>query len=121
MSELLELEQQHADYKTVIARRQMAMRLANNRDFKKLILEDFCVTECARFAQISGDFNMPKDNRDDALATAQAAGHLKRYLQAVTQMGAMAERDLGALEEELDSARAAEADDNNLPLESEEV
>lgn len=116
MSELAELEQLHADYKTVLARRQMAQRLAANRDFKKLILEEFCVNECARFAQISGDYNMSADERADSLATAQAAGHLKRFLYAVSQMGAVAEREMSALEAELDMARAEEGNEDTAPV-----
>ena len=41
-SEVNALEQQLSDAKLLVERRQMAMRLEKNRDFKKLILDEFC-------------------------------------------------------------------------------
>ena len=55
MSEVALLEKQLADTKTLVDRRTIAQRLAANADFRKLILEEFCVNECARYAQASAD------------------------------------------------------------------
>lgn len=108
MSSVSELEQQHSDAKELIARRRMAQRLADNRDFKKLILEGFCRDDAARFVQLSEDPALPAENRADALAIAKASGHLKRFLSMQIQMGAVAERQMPELEEAIVEARAAE-------------
>lgn len=108
MSQVSELEQQKKDYTDLLERRKMAMRLSTNRDFKKLILEEFCVAECARYAQNSANPQLSADERADCLAIAQAAGHLRRFLSVVTQMGAHAERDMESLDRALDAARQEE-------------
>lgn len=108
MSEVALLEKQLADHKSLVERRTMAQRLAANSDFKKLILEEFCVQECARYAQSSGDPALTAEQRADALAIAQAAGHLRRYLSVIVQMANAAENTIPDIEAALDEARAEE-------------
>jgi hypothetical protein len=103
------LEQQLEDAKGLIARRNMALKLAGNHEFRTLILEGFCMRDCARFAQESADPALPLESRADAMAMAQAGGHLKRYLSAAFQLGAGAESSLGDLELNLEEARFEEA------------
>lgn len=109
MSSVSELEEHLVTAKEYADRRRMAVRLANNRDFKKLILEEFCVQECARYAQNSANPQFSKEERADSLAIAQAAGHLRRFLQVINQMGAKAESDIAAIEEAIEEARLEEA------------
>jgi hypothetical protein len=108
MSEVAQLEQQMKNAKEIVARRDLALKLAGNREFRKLILEDFCVTEAARLVQMSSDPALSAEQRADALSMAQATGHLKRYLSMMVQMGNTAARDLISLEESLTEARAEE-------------
>lgn len=103
-----QLESELAKQKALIERAESAQRLAKNRDFRKLILEDFLVTECANYAQLSGDPALPPENRADALAISQAAGHLRRYLSMITQMGINAANQMDRREQELAEARAEE-------------
>ena len=70
--------------------------------------------ECARYAQVSGDPNVDATGRADALAIAQAAGHLKRYLSVVVQMGNHAENEIVNIEQAIDEARAEETDDQDV-------
>lgn len=107
-TELEQLEQQLSDARVLIETRQAALRLGQNPDFKKLILQGFCLNDAARYAQESGDPALDKEQRADALAMAQASGHLKRYLSMCIQMGAHAERTLGDLENEIELARQNE-------------
>jgi hypothetical protein len=100
------LETQLENAKILIERRDLALKLSNNRDFKKLILEDFCVTESARLVHQSGDPALSLEQRADALNMAQAAGHLRRYLSMMIRMGDNAESSLKDLEETLAEARA---------------
>ena len=108
MSQVTQLEQQKSDFKAAIEKRGMASRLMKNRDFRKLILEEFCTAECARYAQASADPNLSKDEQADALALAQAAGHLRRWLSVVVQMGNQAESQMQSLDQAIEEARAEE-------------
>jgi hypothetical protein len=99
------LEEQVRNAKDLVERRDMAIKLASNREFRKLVLDDFCTTEAARLVQMSCDPAMDPQQRADALAMAQATGHFKRYMSMMVQMGAVAEREIQDLEEELVSAR----------------
>ena len=108
MSEVALLEKQLADTKTLVDRRTIAQRLAANGDFRKLILEEFCVNECARYAQASADPALSANERADALAIAQSAGHLRRFLSVVIQMGNSAENTIADIEAALEEARAEE-------------
>lgn len=94
--------------KQLIERRDMALRLNENADFKKLILDLFCVQDCARFAQESGDAQLEPNERADALAMAQAAGHLRRYLSIQVRFGNSAEGQMSELNQAIDEARAEE-------------
>lgn len=102
------LEFQRDNAKEAIERQEMAMKLAKNVQFRKLILEEFCVQECARYAQMSADPQLSVSDRADALAISQAAGHLRRWLQVVNKMGDVAKDTLSDIERELDDARAEE-------------
>jgi hypothetical protein len=102
------LERQLAGQKELIEHQKMVQRLLGNRDFKKLIQDEFCVKECARYAQMSADPQLSASERADALATAQAAGHLRRWLQVKQLMGNTAANSLEAIEAELEQARIEE-------------
>jgi hypothetical protein len=105
---IVSLEQQKADAKVVMDRRNMALRLAKNTDFRTLILDGFCLHDAARYVQTSADPAMTAEARADALSMAQASGHLKRYLSLAVQMGAHAERTMPELDEALVEARSVE-------------
>lgn len=100
-----ELNQQRQENEVIVNRRNMAMRLAVNPDFKKLILQEFCVEECARYAQLSQDPSLTQAQQIDALNIAQAAGHLRRWLQVVNQMGLKAIHDNEALDQFIAESR----------------
>lgn len=110
MSEVFALEKQLEDSKEAIARRELALKLYKNPEFKKLVLDEFCTTECARYAQLSADPSLGPTERADALAMAQAAGHLRRFLSVVVTMGNQAERLLPDLETEIEAARQEEGE-----------
>ena len=108
MSDVIALEGQLADAKELVARKDRVIRLSNNNDFKSIIMDEFCVRECARYAQSSADPALGENERADALAMAQAAGHLRRFLSVVIQMGRQAEGQMHSIEEALVEARAEE-------------
>ena len=110
MSEVNALEKQLDDAKEFIARRDLAVKLYKNPEFKKLIIDEFCGSECARYAQTSADPALSDRERADALAIAQAAGHLRRYLSVIVTMGNQAENMLDRLEAEIEVARQEEGE-----------
>jgi hypothetical protein len=110
MSEVQQLERQLADAKILSEQKRLAMKLADNHEFRTLILDEFCTKECARYAQSSADPALDANERADALAMAQAAGHLKRFLSVKIQMGYVAERDMTEVEAALVEARQEEAE-----------
>lgn len=110
MSRTTLLEEQLKDEKALIERRDTILRLSKNADFRKVILEAFFVEECARYARESGDPALPQQVRDDALAMAQAAGHLKRFLNVQITMGNQAERKLPEIEQAIEEERLLEQD-----------
>ena len=108
MSEVTALEKQLEEAKVFINRRDLAIKLYNNPEFKKLIIDEFCGSECARYAQTSADPALDDRQRADALAIAQAAGHLRRYLSVIVTMGNQSEEMLDRLEAEIEVARQEE-------------
>lgn len=113
------LEQQLSDAKEMVARGDAARKLAGNREFRKLVLEGFCRDDCARFAAQSADPALDPQQRADAMAMAQAGGHLRRFLSAQIQMGETARRELTDLETELEEARSEEDEANETQSDSE--
>ena len=108
MSQVQALEQQRDQANEMIERCKMAQRLANNPDFKKLILEEFCVQECARYAQLSADPSLDAAAQKDSLNLAQSAGHLRRWLQVINTMSQQAANLIPALDDAISEARAEE-------------
>jgi len=108
MSDVAEIEKHIEKLRETAARKELALKLEKNRDFRKLILEEFCTNECANYAQLSADPNMSAESRADCLGLAQAAGHLRRWLSVCIQMGTRAEDDIKRAETELEEARREE-------------
>ncbi len=106
MSDVTQLEQQLKQAKLLVERRDKALRLAGNREFRELILEGFCRDDCARFAQQMGDPTLGAKEQADAGSMAAASGHLLRYLRVITQFGETAAREVIEVQEALDEARA---------------
>ena len=106
MSEVLNLQKQRDDAKEMIEQAETALRLFNNPDFKKLILNEFCINECARYAQSSADQALGPVQRADPLAIAQAAGHLRRFLSVKIQMGNQADRQMADLDQAILEAQS---------------
>lgn len=102
------LENQLQEAQELIKLRDRAKRLVNNRDFKEIIENQFCLIECARLAQASADPNLSAQDRELALSMAQAAGHLRRFLQAIFRKAAQAEKDLEELRANIEAARYEE-------------
>lgn len=112
MSDLEQLEYAKSTAVEAIKQRDMALKLKDNYEFRKLIIEGFFVTESARLVHLSSDPSLGPQERADALNMAQAAGHLKRWLNVMIQQGDYAAADLPNIEENLTELRAEEEADN---------
>jgi hypothetical protein len=108
MSELQQLEQQRADIQEALELRDAALRLSENKDFRRLFIEMYFKSEAARLVQMSGDPVLNKDQREDALNMAQATGHAKRFLSMLVVRGNTLSRDVEDLEQQIIEARQEE-------------
>lgn len=96
-----QLRQFQADQKILVDARDRAIALSTNPDFKKLILDGFCTTEAARYVQESCDPMLAPHMREDALAMAQASGHLKRFLSLTIQIGNTAANNMQEADDQI--------------------
>lgn len=101
-----QLEQHITRLKGAVDLRDAAIKLAGNREFRKLILDGFCGTEAARYVQESGDPALTPAQRQDALNIAQASGHFKRFLSVTIALGNQAANDVRSSEDQIDQLRA---------------
>ena len=108
MNEVERLEEQLKTEQLRVERRDAILRLSKNPDFRKLIIEDFCRNECARYVHESADPSLTAEQRADALAIAQSAGHLKRFLNINITMGDVADRTIFDINQAIEEARANE-------------
>lgn len=108
MSTVSDLEQQLKAQKLAVENRDLALKLSNVPAFRKLILDEFCVQEAARYVQTSGDPALTEAQRADALNIAQASGHLKRWLSVQVLMGNVAANNIIDIENAIEEARLEE-------------
>jgi len=109
--EIAGLEHRIEAAKGAIAHAEDVRKLLGNKLFRDVILQKFCVEHCARYVQESGDPLLSAENRADALNMAQAAGHLRRWLDLGIRMGESEAGLLPSIQEELDTVRAEPEDD----------
>lgn len=102
---ITELEDEIKKQQVLADYADQAVALNKHHDFRKLILEGFCLHEAARYAQESGDPFLTPGQRQDALNMSQASGHLKRFLSITIQMGNMADSTIAGCKAELESLR----------------
>jgi hypothetical protein len=103
------LEKQRQDAVSQIKMRDKALKLAKNPEFRELILEEYMVQEAARLVSLSADPMFDEKHRADALNMAQAAGHLKRYLDIMVKMGDNAEGTMEDLDTQIEEVRRENA------------
>lgn len=112
--EIAGLEYQLAGNKEIVSRAEDVRKLCENRLFRKVILEQFCEKECARYVQESGDPLLTAEQRADALAMAQAAGHIRRWLDISMRLGDQAIGTIERVQEMLDTVRAEPDEDEKV-------
>ncbi len=98
-----ELHQQKEDCQQAIERMNKLQRLQTNPDFEELILEGFCEKECARYARLSGDPEIPESVRLASGNACKASGVLMRYIQTILMKGQLAEQEIKEVEEAINN------------------
>lgn len=107
MSDIATLEVTIDNAKQMVSRKNMALKLASNREFKALVLEGYFNEEAARLASISADPLMAKD-RGEIMLAIQGISLFRQYMQNIVRMGEVAERELLDSQEALQEALAEE-------------
>lgn len=102
------LEKQQKKNKKAMQLGDAARRLMNNRDFKAVVLQEFCVDECARYVHASADPALEERYQQDALNMAQASGHLRRFLEVTLQKAQAAENSSESIGTIIDRVDAGE-------------
>lgn len=100
MSELLELKEH---YEKQVHLKQLLDRLYKNNDFRRLILQNYCVNECARYVRLSVSDTLDQSLSQKALEASKAAGYLHEYFNTVTRLGLHAEQELEQVKQEIES------------------
>lgn len=88
-------------------------RLAKNKDFKELVLQDYCINESARLVHASIDPTFDTENQKKFLVMAQACGGIILWLAAQetllnTQAGQISDLEAMLEEMRLENQQAAE-------------
>lgn len=88
-------------------------RLCKNRDFKELILEDYCVQEAARLVHASIDPAHAASEQAKFLTMAQAAGGIILYLRAQERLLTTSANSISNIEQELEIVRTQPDEDED--------
>lgn len=96
--------------KELIEKREAAYRLADNPDFKKLVLDGYIRDEAARLAHLLNEPTFTDEQREFVTKDVYGPGALKRYFQTTIMLGNNAEATLEEHEESLAELRLMEDD-----------
>lgn len=108
MNDIKQVELSIEQAKALINRAEQARKLAENKEFKELILEGYFNAEAARLVHCLGDINL-KDYQEDILRDLHGIASFKRYMQTIIMIGDNARNDLENNEATLDELRAEES------------
>lgn len=105
--ELIEVSIEHA--KTTVAMAEALRRLCKNKDFKKVFLDHFLITEAARTVKLMADPSQQRPECQDALQKVLISiGQVDQFMRATLTMGDMAQQ--GIEEDEATQERILQED-----------
>ena len=111
MSQIQEVELSIEQAQGLIKKGERALKLAENKDFKELVLDGYLVQEAARLAHLSADLTLDVNQRADVILMVQAVGFFKAFMQRLVREGNIAARDLAAHRETLSELHNEGAED----------
>ena len=95
MSDIEQIELTISEAKKIVATRDAALRLASNRDFKKIFLEGYFKDEAARLVGISADPVMLDQGQGEHIdMEIRSISCTQQYLRGLVQQGDLAERSI---------------------------
>lgn len=104
MTDAEQIEVSLEQVRELIAKRDMAIKLSNNREFKKLVLEGYFKEEAARLASVSAEPAL-EARREAIFGEIMAISNFRQYLDGIVRTGDMAAENLAEYEEALAEAR----------------
>ena len=106
MSDLTELQEELKVCEESVQTMEAATRLLNNADFKKVILEGFIKDEMHRHMTLAICDKISAEERDLNNNLAKSAAALSNYLETIMQMGRIAQEDVTAINDQIESLQA---------------
>lgn len=103
-SEIEQLEDAKEFQQRKIDRRNAVLRLAENKDFKDIVLEGYFRDEAARLASILGDERY-QDDDEKVIQDIRGIGAMIRYLKTIEINGQVAQKDYNSADERIDYLR----------------
>lgn len=105
---LEQYEEAKQHYATIIDRADAARRLADNADFKALVMEGYLTDEPQRLAELVASGRLNEKVRDDCSRQLVSIGDFRTYMKNIIEQGNMARDEMVALDEARDEAIKAE-------------
>lgn len=97
-------------YESIISRGEAAKRLAENEDFKNLVIDGYLDNEPKRIADLMASGRLTVQSMEACSLDLRAVGSFRNYMKMFVEQGGMAAAELEALEEARDLAiKEAEA------------
>lgn len=100
--EIDQIEVTLGDLKNVVSRRDAAIRLSRNPDFKKVILEGYVKDEAVRLTALIGEEGFDQEGVQECL---RGVAQLQRYIRRIESEGDIAEKSILDHEEALNDLR----------------
>lgn len=106
---LEQYEEAKAHFADVISKKEAAKRLADNDDFKLLVLTGYFVDEPQRLGELLSSGKLNEKVASDCVNSLDAIGKFRNYMKNIMTQGNMAEDELKGLEDARDLAIAEAA------------
>jgi len=107
---LEQYEEAKTHYESIITRADAARRLADNQDFKDLVMVGYFEDEPKRLAELMASGRLPNSGFDGCVEDMKSIGRFRNYMKMHIQQGQLARDELTSLEEARDEAIKAEAE-----------
>lgn len=102
-------EEAKAHFADIISKYEAAKRLAENEDFKLLVMTGYFVDEPQRYAELMASGRVTEKTFNDCAKSIGAIAEFRNYMKNIIEQGNMAKDELQGLEEARDLAIKAEA------------
>lgn len=93
-----EYEERKEMCKMLLVRAKAAAKLAENPDFKMIVMEEYFTKEPQRLGSLMASGKLNKANFDACVEDLRSIGHLRTFLQGFIEQGNIAKDELDQLE-----------------------